>query len=113
MDPGRGAVARLLVLDGTLQVGDILLAGAGYGRVRQMIDSHGRAVDQAGPSTPVEVSGLDEVPEAGDRFYIVRTLEEARDVAEDRRQAARASRSSKLQIGSHSNQINQGFKLAY
>ena len=90
MDPGRGAVARLLVLDGTLRVGDILLAGGGYGRVRQMIDSLGRAVEQAGPATPVEVSGLDGVPEAGDRFYIVKTLDEARSVAADRRRAARA-----------------------
>ncbi len=89
MDPGRGAVARLLVLDGTLKVGDILLAGGGYGRVRQMVDSHGKQLTAAGPSTPVEVSGLDELPEAGDRFYIVEELDEAREVAHDRRDSTR------------------------
>ncbi|HUU59042.1 MAG TPA: translation initiation factor IF-2, partial [Phycisphaerae bacterium] len=90
MAPGRGAVARLLVLDGTLNVGDILLAGKGYGRVRQMIDSSGRTVPAAGPSTPVEVSGLNELPEAGDRFFIVEALDQAKRVAQDRRIAARA-----------------------
>ena len=89
VDPGRGAVARLLVRDGTLRVGDIIVAGKGYGRVRQMIDSAGKTIQQAGPATPVEVSGLNEIPEAGDKFYIVEDLDAARDVAEDRRQAAR------------------------
>jgi len=87
--PGLGTVARLLVRNGTLKVGDILLAGRGFGRVRQMTDDRGRTVTQAGPSTPVEVSGLDEPPEAGDHFYVVGSLDKARQVAEDRRQQAR------------------------
>jgi translation initiation factor IF-2 len=90
MDPGMGIVARLLVLDGTLKVGDILLAGKGYGRVRQILDGRRRPLDQAGPSTPVEVAGLDEAPEAGDRFFVVKDLDEARAIAEEHRQHARS-----------------------
>jgi len=90
MDPGRGALARLLIRNGTLKVGDVLLAGRGYGRIRQIGDDKGNQIDQAGPSTPVEVAGLDEAPEAGDRFYILDDIDEARRVAEDRRQRARA-----------------------
>ncbi len=91
MDPGRGVVARLLVLDGTLKIGTVILAGSGYGRVRQMIDHHGKPIDEAGPSTPVEVAGLDEMPQAGDRFYAVATIDEAKDVAVDRREKARTA----------------------
>ncbi|MCK4374041.1 MAG: translation initiation factor IF-2, partial [Candidatus Brocadiae bacterium] len=91
MDPGRGVVARLLVLEGTLNVGDVLLAGGGYGRVRQITDSRGESVASAGPSTPVEVSGLDEVPKAGDRFYVLADLDQARQVTEERRAATRVA----------------------
>ncbi|MFA6132993.1 MAG: translation initiation factor IF-2 [Phycisphaerae bacterium] len=91
MDPGLGAVARLLVLNGTLKVGGVLLAGCGYGRVRQMTDDHGRVISEAGPATPVEVSGLDEVPAAGDRFYVVESIDDARVVAEDHRANARTA----------------------
>jgi translation initiation factor IF-2 len=91
MSPRRGPLARLLVLNGTLKVGDIILAGMGYGRVRQMVDHVGRDIQTAGPSTPVEISGLDEIPLAGDRFYVVRTQEEAQSVAESRRQEARTA----------------------
>ena len=90
MDSGLGAVARLLVRNGAIKVGDILLAGSGYGRVRQMTDDRGRTLSQAGPSTPVQVSGLDQLPQAGDRFYVVESLEQARMVADDRRQMVRA-----------------------
>jgi translation initiation factor IF-2 len=90
MDSGLGVLARLLVRGGTLRVGDVLLAGGGYGRVRHMIDSHGHPIDEAGPSTPVEVAGLNEMPEAGDRFYAGANLDQARSVAEDRRQQTRS-----------------------
>jgi len=90
MDAGRGALAHLLVRDGTLKVGEMLLAGRGYGRIRQILDDRGNEIQQAGPSMPVEVAGLDEAPEAGDRFYVVADLDKARQVAEDRRQRARA-----------------------
>jgi len=88
--PGRGIVARLLVLDGALKVGDAVLAGGGFGRVRQMTDSYGQAVSEVGPATPVEAAGLNELPQAGDRFYVVEDLDRARDVAEERRLEARA-----------------------
>jgi len=91
MDPGMGVLARLLVRSGTLKVGDVLLAGKGYGRVRAMVDSHGRAIDTAGPSTPVEVSGLAEVPDAGDKFYVAQDIDQARQVAEDRHQQDRTA----------------------
>ena len=89
MSPGLGVVARLLVRDGTLKVGQVLLAGQGYGKVRRMTDSRGKDIDEAGPSTPVEVSGLDAMPEAGDKFYVAQDLDQARNVAEDRRMRAR------------------------
>jgi translation initiation factor IF-2 len=89
MSSGLGVVARLLVRNGTLKAGDILLAGQGYGRVRRMTDSHGKEIDHAGPSTPVEVSGLDTMPEAGDKFYVAEDLDQARNVAEDRRTRVR------------------------
>lgn len=89
MSPGKGIVARLLVRNGTLSVGDIMLAGQGFGKVRSMMDSKGKSVTSAGPSNPVEVSGLDEMPQAGDRFFVTVDLDEARKIAEDRRNAAR------------------------
>ncbi|MFP3937039.1 MAG: translation initiation factor IF-2 [Phycisphaerae bacterium] len=89
MDPGLGVVARLLVRDGTLRQGDVVLAGSSHGRARQMRDDRGKEISEAGPSTPVEISGLDEVPQAGDKFYVLEDIDEARDVAEQRRQRAR------------------------
>ncbi len=90
MNQGRGAVARLLVRNGTLKIGDLILAGTSYGRVRQLVDDRGRDIQKAGPATPVEVSGLDGVPEAGDKFFIVNDIDEARDAAEERRHLVRA-----------------------
>ncbi|MCE5279624.1 MAG: translation initiation factor IF-2 [Planctomycetaceae bacterium] len=90
MDPGRGVVARLLVRNGTLRIGDVLVAGRGFGRVRSMIDSHGRSLREAGPSMPIEVAGLDEIPQAGDRFYVVENIESARNVASEYKEASRS-----------------------
>jgi len=89
IDPARGAIARLLVRNGTLKVGDIILAGRSHGRVRQIIDDKGKEIASAGPSTPVEVAGMDGVAEAGDKFYVVEDLDQARTAAEDRRQRVR------------------------
>ncbi len=89
IDPARGALARLLVRNGTLKVGDIVLAGRSYGRVRQLVDDKGKDIPSAGPSTPVEVAGLDGVAEAGDKFYVVADLDQARTAAEDRRHRTR------------------------
>jgi translation initiation factor IF-2 len=89
MDPAQGVLATLLVLNGTLKLGEVLLAGRGLGRVRQIYDDRGAPLDQAGPSTPVAVAGLDEVPEAGDRFFVAEDLDEARSVSQQRREEDR------------------------
>jgi translation initiation factor IF-2 len=88
LDRGRGPVARVMVQDGTLHVGDILLAGAAWGKVRAMTDEMGRAVGEAGPSTPVEVLGLNEVPSAGDPVHSVKDAKTAEEIAETRRKKA-------------------------
>lgn len=82
---GRGVVATVLVQDGTLKVGDVLVCGDGYGRVRALFDDKGRTVNEAGPSMPVEVSGLDAVPTAGEKFAVVDDITRAREIAEARR----------------------------
>lgn len=89
LDKGRGPVATVLVQNGTLKLGDILLAGTAIGRIRAMLDDKGRKIKKAGPSIPVEVVGLSEVPESGDVFYAVDDERAARNVAEKRRQKAK------------------------
>ncbi|MFP4053230.1 MAG: translation initiation factor IF-2, partial [Phycisphaerae bacterium] len=89
MNPARGVLARILVLNGTLKVGDTLLAGNSPGRVRAMVDHLGKQLEEAGPATPVEVSGLDDVPQAGDRFYVTQDIDQARSIAEDRQEKFR------------------------
>ncbi|HTQ43562.1 MAG TPA: translation initiation factor IF-2 [Polyangiaceae bacterium] len=85
LDRGRGPVARVLVQDGTLKVGDFVLAGAGFGKVRAMTNEHGKQVQEAEPATPVEILGLNEVPNAGDRMDVVRDPKKAQEIAESRR----------------------------
>ncbi|MEA5057005.1 MAG: translation initiation factor IF-2 [Anaerotignum propionicum] len=82
LDKGRGPVATVLVQGGTLQVGDPIVAGCAYGKIRAMTDDKGRRVKKAGPSTPVEILGLSEVPTAGDGFYVAENDKQARQVAE-------------------------------
>ena len=82
LDKGRGPVATVLVQSGTLQVGDPIVAGSAYGRVRAMVDSKGKQVKKATPSTPVEILGLSEVPTGGDMFYVANSDKQARQVAE-------------------------------
>ena len=82
LDKGRGSVATVLVQDGTLSVGDPIVAGCAYGKIRAMMDDKGRRVKKAGPSTPVEILGLSEVPSAGDSFYVAENEKQARQVAE-------------------------------
>jgi translation initiation factor IF-2 len=81
LDKGRGPVATLLVQSGTLRRGDIVLTGAVYGRVRAMLDENGKAVQEAGPSIPVEVQGLSEVPSAGEEMMVVADERKAREIA--------------------------------
>lgn len=89
LDKGRGYVATVMVQNGTLRVGDIMLAGAHHGRVKAMFDSTGARVKEAGPSTPVQVLGLDGAPQAGERFQIMESDREARELATKRAQLMR------------------------
>lgn len=89
MEEGRGPVANILVRDGRLKVGDFIVAGRGYGRVRDITDDRGNKLREALPPMPVQISGLDEVPDAGDRFFIVDSLRKAQDAAEQRRHKER------------------------
>ena len=86
LDKGRGPVATVLVQDGILRVGDVFLAGTHFGRVRALIDDTGRRIQEAGPSTPVEVIGFPEVPVAGDIFSVVNDERKARQIALARQQ---------------------------
>jgi translation initiation factor IF-2 len=85
LDRGRGPVARVLVQDGTLRVGDFVLAGPGFGKVRAMTNEHGKQIQEAGPSTPVEILGLSDVPGAGDPMHAVKDAKKAQEIAESRR----------------------------
>ncbi|MEY2890526.1 MAG: translation initiation factor [Pseudomonadota bacterium] len=81
LDKGRGPVATILVQSGTLKRGDVVLAGSSYGRVRAMLDENGKACAEAGPSIPVEIQGLTEVPQAGDEFMVLSDERRAREIA--------------------------------
>jgi len=85
LDRGRGPVARVLVQDGTLKVGDFVLAGAGFGKVRAMTNEHGKQIHEAGPATPVEILGLSDVPGAGDLVHVVKDSKKAQEIAESRK----------------------------
>ena len=89
LDKGRGPIATLLVQNGTLRSGDVVVAGTSVGRVRAMVDDHGRKVNEAGPSVPVEIMGLSEVPTAGDIFNAVSDERLARELVEQRKQEAK------------------------
>ena len=93
LDPGRGSVATVLVQRGTLKVGDVLVAGAVWGRVRRLMDDRGNAVQSAGPAVPVEILGLDGTPHAGDEFHVVESEARAREIADFR---ARRDRQAQL-----------------
>jgi translation initiation factor IF-2 len=81
LDKGRGPVATILVQSGTLKTGDVVLAGQTFGRVRAMLDENGRPIKTAGPSIPVEIQGLTEVPQAGDEFMVLTDERRAREIA--------------------------------
>ena len=97
MDKGRGVVATVLVQGGELKKGDIMLAGQSYGRVRAMTNEHGKQAKEAGPSTPVEILGLDAAPEAGEEFVVVPNERKAREVAEHRSEKERQDRQQRQQ----------------
>ena len=87
---GRGIVAHLLVQDGTLNKGDVILAGEGYGKVRQIIDDRGKMLKTAGPSAPISVTGLDALPGVGQPFHVIETLAKAKEIAQERERSNRA-----------------------
>jgi translation initiation factor IF-2 len=89
LDKGRGYVATLMVQAGSLKIGDVMLAGAHYGRVKAMFDALGNKVKEAGPSTPVQVLGLDGAPQAGEKFSVLESDREARELASKRGQILR------------------------
>ncbi|MGG3799832.1 translation initiation factor IF-2 [Metabacillus fastidiosus] len=111
LDKGRGSVATLLVQNGTLRVGDPIVVGHAYGRVRAMVNDLGRRVKEAGPSTPVEITGLSDVPQAGDQFMVFSDEKQARQVGEARAQKQideQRSSGSKLSLDDLFEQIKQG-----
>ena len=89
LDKGRGYVATVLVQNGTLKMGDILLAGTNYGRVKAMFNERNTRIKEAGPSTPVQILGLNGAPQAGDVFHVMETEQEAREIANKREQLQR------------------------
>ncbi len=89
IQPGRGPVARALVQQGCVRVGDFVVIGRAFGRVRDMADDRGHAIKEAGPATPLELSGIDRVPDAGNKFYVTDTLGQAEKVAMQYREAER------------------------
>ncbi|MCL1881772.1 MAG: translation initiation factor IF-2 [Oscillospiraceae bacterium] len=97
LDKGRGPVATLLVQKGTLNTGDTIIAGTSVGRVRVMLDSKGRSAKKAGPSVPVEITGLAEVPSAGDQFSAVADEKLARELVEQRKHEAKEAQFSEFQ----------------
>ncbi|GGI14144.1 translation initiation factor IF-2 [Gottfriedia solisilvae] len=111
LDKGKGSVATLLVQNGTLKVGDPIVVGTSFGRVRAMVNDLGRRIKEAGPSTPVEITGLNEVPQAGDRFMVFADEKRARQVGEARASKAvleQRSESSKLSLEDLFAQIQEG-----
>ena len=111
LDKGRGPIATVLVQNGTLKVGDPIVAGMAYGRVRAMMDDKGRRVTKAGPSTPVEVLGFNEVPSAGDMLNAAEIDKLSRQVAEERRDKLKAEQlknTHKVSLDDLFNQIAEG-----
>ena len=100
---GKGKVAHLLIQDGSLKKGDVILAGEGYGKVRSICDDRGKQIKAAGPSMPVEVTGLNELPGVSDKFHVVESLDRAQEVAQERsRKSRQLSQIERRQI-SHEN----------
>ncbi|MBS0389637.1 MAG: translation initiation factor IF-2 [Proteobacteria bacterium] len=103
LDKGRGPVATVLVQSGTLKVGDVVLAGQTFGRVRAMVDENGKTAKEAGPSIPVEIQGLSEVPQAGDEFMVLSDERRAREIATYRAGKFRNTKLAKQQAAKMEN----------
>ncbi len=110
LDRGRGAVATVLVQDGTLHLSDSYIVGNTFGKVRAMFDDRGRAIEEAGPSTPVEVLGLESLPDAGDTFLVVADRDKAKNIAQYRKmkeREAQLAKSSRVSLEGLAEQIRQ------
>jgi translation initiation factor IF-2 len=107
LDKGRGPVATVLVQSGTLKRGDVVLAGSSYGRVRAMLDEDGKPATEAGPSIPVEIQGLTEVPQAGDEFMVLADERRAREVATFRQGKYRDVKLARQQAAKLENMFDQ------
>lgn len=107
LDKGRGPVATVLVQSGTLTAGDVVLAGQTYGRVRAMLDENGRKIESAGPSIPVEIQGLTEVPQAGDEFMVMADERRAREIATYRAGKFRNTKLAKQQAAKLENMFSE------
>lgn len=111
LDKGRGPVATVLVQNGTLKVGDAVVVGCAYGKIRAMVNDLGKRVKQAAPSIPVEILGLSEVPQAGDQFVVVKNDKMARSIADKRKDKIRARQmksSQKVSLDDLFKQMEQG-----
>lgn len=111
LDKGRGPVASILVQNGTLKSGDSIIVGTTYGRIRAMVDDKGKKIKAAGPSMPVEILGLSEVPAAGDRFTVVKDEKTARNMAESRKEKMRQEHfqtSNRVSMENLYSQIQEG-----
>jgi translation initiation factor IF-2 len=106
LDKGRGPVATVLVQSGTLKVGDVVLAGQTYGRVRAMLDENGKSIKSAGPSIPVEIQGMTEVPQAGDDFMVMSDERRAREIATYRAGKFRNTKLAKQQAAKLENMFS-------
>jgi translation initiation factor IF-2 len=107
LEKGRGSVATLLVQSGTLEQGDMIIAGEEYGRIRKMFDEAQRPIDSAGPSTPVAVLGLSDTPSAGDDFLVVKNERKAREVAEFRQAKTRDAKLAQQQASKLEDMFSQ------
>lgn len=108
LDKGKGAVASVLIQSGTLKKGDIVLAGATYGRVRALLDENGKAVTSAGPSIPVEIQGLSDVPAAGDEIIVINDERKARELANYRQGKYRDVKLARQQAAKLDNLFKDG-----
>jgi len=111
LDRGRGPVATILVQHGTLKIGDPIVVGSSFGRVRAMVNDKGRRIKEAGPSTPVEITGLNDVPQAGDQFMVFEDEKKARSIGEKRASKRRESElraSARVSLDDLFSQIKEG-----
>ena len=112
IEEGRGTVARMLVQEGELKKGSFIVVGRGYGRIRDIVNDHGDRIEVAEPSMPIAISGIDSLPDAGDRFFVLDTLKEAEQAAQERRRIERETNlvAPKITLDNIFDQLEEGKK---